>query len=165
MHARSPVPFTKFSQWTILHFRSWILRKYSQNLKAFTGRVPCNNWTLEFQLELQLRKSNWRQRKKKATTLPSVQNVFACVSKIYSQYRVRMEKQSFGIFTCRIRSRAHKFSPYGNLRRFSRMKYSVKWKQHLGRCRIVCHTLRYADRLSSLVIYDIPLIKGVSQMV
>ena len=58
---------------------------------------------------------------KKATTFCTKLFVLACVSKHYSQYRERMEKQPFGIFPGP-NSRAQKFSLYANLRRFSRMR-------------------------------------------
>ena len=111
-HAKSSVPFT--CQWPILHFHSWI-KKIQQNLKAFTGRDPCNNWTMGLQRKwhssfgkFRINFSNWRRRKPRH----SVQNVFACVH--YSQYRERI--------LGRIRSRAQKVSLYWNLRRFSRMR-------------------------------------------
>ena len=122
MHAKPPVSFTVLSM-ANFHFRVWI-KKIQQNLKAFTGRVPCNNWTLGLQCKWHYTFGkfrnflNWQRRK----PLRSVQSVFACVPKHYSQYRERMEKQPFGIFTGSIRSRAHKFLLYRNLRNFSWMK-------------------------------------------
>ena len=95
-HAKTPVPFTKSCQWPILHFRSWenTAKTWRQ---AFAGRVPCNNWTLGLQHKWhssfgKFRNfSNCRRRKPRH----SVQNVFACVSKHYSQYRERMETAIF----------------------------------------------------------------------
>ena len=70
------------------------LRKpYSQNLNAFAEQIPCNNWTLGLQHKWH---SSFRKFRKPRH---SVQNVLACVSKHYSQYHERMEKQSFRIFT------------------------------------------------------------------
>ena len=93
------------------------LIKYSENLKDFTGRVPCNNWTLGLQRKWftiygKLRNFwNWWRRKPRH----SVQNVFACASKHYSQYCERMEKQSFGILTGRIHSWAQKLMVFQKL--------------------------------------------------
>ena len=122
MHAKPPVSFTVLSM-ANFHFRVWI-KKIQHNLKAFTGRDPCNNWTLGLQckwhstFEKFRNFLNWQWRK----PLHSVQNVFACIPKHYLQYRERMEKQPFGIFTGPIRSRAQKFLLYGNLRHFSWMR-------------------------------------------
>ena len=122
-HAKPPVPFTKSCQWPILHFCSWI-KKIQQNLNAFAGRVPCNNWTLgnfivngtpAFGNSGTLRIGDEESH-------DTVQNVFACVSKHYSQYRERIKSNLSEYLLGRIRSRAQKLSLYGNLRRFSRMK-------------------------------------------
>ena len=69
------------------------LRKYSQYLKAFAGRVPCNNWTWGLQRKWHFSFGKFRNfcelATKKATTF--CRNVFACDSN-YSQYREGKEK-------------------------------------------------------------------------
>ena len=67
-----------------------------------------------------------------------VQNVFACLSKNYWQYRERVWKSNLSEYLLgRIRSRAHKFSLYGNSRSFSfRLPHGLpiywfsSWKLH-----------------------------------
>ena len=158
MHAQPPV----HSQ-SLVNGQSSIftceLRKYSQNLKTFTGWVPSDNWTLGLQhtwnssFGTQFRNFlNWRRRKPRHSVqnalLVSLNITISCTygKAIFRNIYWLNSSKSTEIFA---------------LREFETLQLSEVFGMLEG-CRIVCRKLRYAD-LSSLIIYDIPLIKGVSE--
>ena len=68
------------------------LRNYSQNLKAFAGRVPCNNWTLRLQRKWHCRFgklrnfSNWRIKMYLLVSLNITRNIVNVWKNNLSEY-------------------------------------------------------------------------------